>query len=264
MNAFEKNNPFKLDYHLHTEFAYCAEPGLSLPAVMEKITALGLEQVAITEHAEHLYFSLDDCRNGNIFLKAGGIDRARNSEFWRVPQYMEAVNRCRSSRVLLGMEVSADPDGKLYIHGDVLEQLDIVIGSFHWRREYGAEGLVKVTLRLLEAGIDIIGHPFQIFAWHRAEVPDYFYKELARAARRNNVAVELNSHHKQDCALYDEKSLPFLLEEGVKISIGSDAHSIEEIGDYSYQKRLFEEAGLTDKNEIRKCIYRFNKNQITA
>lgn len=261
MDDVKNSNPFKLDYHLHTELAYCAEAGYTLSAVMKKVTNIGLKQVAITEHSDHLYFSLDDCRYGNIFTKEGGIDSARNGKFWRVPQYIETVSKFRSPRSLLGMEVSADPDGNLYIHKDVLEKMDIVIGAFHWRQKYDVRDIIRVTSRLLETGIDIIGHPFQVFIWHEVKITVYFYKELARMAKSNSVAVELNSHHQNACGVYDEKLLPFLLNEGVKISIGSDAHRMEEVGDYSYQKRLFEKAGLTDKNEIGKCLFRFNKKK---
>jgi len=60
-------------------------------------------------------------------------------------------------------------------------------------------------------------------------VPKDIYGDVIKILRRHNVAAELNFHTNQPDPLFFEKCV----ENGIKISLGSDSHNLLEVGEFS-------------------------------
>jgi histidinol phosphatase-like PHP family hydrolase len=78
----------------------------------------------------------------------------------------------------------------------------------------------------VRGGIDVLAHPFRLFARGKMRVPTELYAPVAELLAEGGVAAEVNFHtHRPDPAFFEQ-----CLERGVKLAMGSDAHAMWEVG----------------------------------
>lgn len=198
------------DLHMHTTWS---DGQSSVYEMAEAARARGLKHIVITDHSVSL-----------------GIANGLSVE--RLLQQQEEVRRVNTAMgddftVLHGTEMDIKADGTLDFPDDILAKLDLVIASLHVSLQQPQE---QITERLLNAinnpHVDIIGHPRGRLIPER-EPADLDMDVILEAAAKTDTALEINANPRR---LDLESAYARRAQElGVKISINTDAHSIDNL-----------------------------------
>jgi DNA polymerase (family 10) len=202
------------DLHAHTK-ATDGHDSLRDMALAAK--KLGLEYLAITEHSRHL-------------TVAHGLDPLRLA---RQCEEIDRLNGELDGIVLLkGIEVDILEDGSLDLPDDVLAQLDLVIGAVHSQFHLSR---ARQTARILRA----MDHPHFTMLAHpsgrlieKREPYDIDMLQIIRHAKTRGCFLELNAHPERLDLL--DTHCQMAKQEGVRISINSDAHSTFDFANLRY------------------------------
>jgi histidinol-phosphatase (PHP family) len=228
------------DYHMHTSFS---DGEGEMDAFVARAAALGLAEIGFTDHLVPRVY--DDAGYG-----LPGQDVAR---------YARAVRRAADAadgvRVLLGVEVDYIPGAEAELEALLAsERFDYVIGSVHFAAGFPFD----MTSMLADPRWDDVDAVYRVYwetvaraaAWGRFDVvghldlPKKFGRRPAAsmtaaedaalaAIRAAGLAIELNTSGLRTAAREAYPS-PSLLERaaalGVPLTLGSDAHSPEDVG----------------------------------
>lgn len=220
------------DLHTHTVFSHGTG---TVEDNVRAAMAAGLKRVAITDHGfEHMFYSVRD-----------------------VDAYLEEIRRVRdtyrgSIEVLSGAEFNLmSLDGDIDMPKGYEKEFNIVLMGYHKLVKYhgarnflhfmtpmvGAKALARNTQAYVNAmernKIDIITHPGYGIPIDKLEV--------ARAAQKYGTALEVNAKHPE----FTPEQLRACAQTGVLFSVGSDAHSPQNVGGFGPAIERAEEAGLT-------------------
>jgi putative hydrolase len=191
----------KEDYHVHSSYNDHSSPDLTVRNALETAEKLGLRTLAFTEHV-------------------------RRSSTW-LPQYIQEIRSysLRSKvKVITGFEAKILPDGSI----DCLEDYSrtyMVIASFH-TPYFDKKIWINALANAIEnPDVNIIGHlaPEATFTLDRYEI-----ESIASKIVENGKIVEIN-------AKYHRPPRDWILifkDRGVNFQLGSDAHSLSEIGQF--------------------------------
>jgi DNA polymerase (family X) len=193
------------DIHMHTT---ATDGKASIEEMAEAAKALGYDYLAITDHSQRVRM-------------AGGLDAGGVEE--QLEKIAAAGEKVDGIRILSGIEVDILEDGSLDLPDDVLEKLDVVIGSIHYNRNLSEK---KMTERLVGAIeyplLGIVGHPTGRMIGKR-EPYAFDFEEVFKAAARHGVVMEINANPERldlgDTAARAAK------QHGVAVSVSTDAHS---------------------------------------
>lgn len=233
------------DLHSHTQFAYCSE-NMHTTVTPQLAVVLGLAGLAFTEHSGQLYFdSPTYCHGG---YGAGGLATTQGVQD-RTGEYWSAVRRAQADApcgLLAGFEVDSDFDGSPLLRDSDRRQAQILGGAVHHLPETVQRGkrdidrlagqFMAVHERFVPAGIDILVHPFRIFRDFEEGPPRRLFEPLARLLESHDVAAEINFHHNRPRAEFTR----LCIDMGVKLTFGSDAHNLYEIGAFDRHLRFLE------------------------
>ena len=199
----------KGDLHIHTDYSHAVDP---LEHIVEKAVSMGYEYIAITDHSKGLAIAkgLSEKRLAKLIKEIETLDE----------DYPEV-------RILKGTECDIKGDGSLDYSDDTLSQLDFVIASVHTGFQSDEE---KLTQRMIDAihnpYVMAIGHPTGRLIQRR----NPYALDLDRvfeAAANQNVFMEINgSPSRLDLTDVNARRAK---EMGVKLSLGSDAHSVSQM-----------------------------------
>ncbi len=172
----------------------------------------GYDYLAITDHSQRL-------------TMVNGLDAER------LLQQVEKIDRLNEQiediTILKGIEVDILEDGALDLPNQVLSHLDLVIGAVHG---YFNLSRKKQTVRILRAMdnryFSILAHPTGRLLNAR-EAYDVDVERIIRNARERGCFLELNSQPKR--LDLDDVYCRAAKQEGVMISINSDAHSEKDL-----------------------------------
>ncbi len=202
------------DLHAHTKTSdgHDTLQGMALAA-----KALGMEYLAITEHTRRL-------------TVARGLDP---TQLARQCDEIDQLNEKLDGITLLkGIEVDILEDGNLDLPDSVLERLDLVVGAVHSRFELSR---AKQTERILRA----MDHPHFTLLAHpsgrlieRREPYDVDMLRIIRHARQRGCFLELNAQPDRLDLL--DSHCQSAKEEGVLVSIDSDAHTTFDLHNLRY------------------------------
>jgi len=244
-----------IDFHCHTEFAYCGE-NVESKKNIERAKLFGLDGLVLTEHSGHLYLSPDDYWH---YKFVDGIDilyKAKKEKKDRMDEFKKKILPLKNGYVKVGMEVESDKNGNITLLPEDKEGIDYLLGAVHFiPDEYMVserkikEGFLKFTEFLCKNNIDILAHPLRFFIRDRIEVPKDIYGDVIKILKRYNVAAELNFHTNQPDPLFFEKCV----ENGIKISLGSDSHNLLEVGEFSKHIEFLKKID----SHIEKFLYRW-------
>jgi DNA polymerase (family X) len=193
------------DLHVHTTDSDGTD---TLEAMARAAAARGWSYVAITDHSQRL-------------AVAHGLDAGRlAAQIDRI----DALN-ARSEDILLlkGAEVDILEDGRLDLPDAVLRRLDLVIGAIHHKFDLPRGRQTARLLRAIEHPcFTILAHPTGRLIDERAAC-DVDLPRVIEAARQRGCYLELNA----DPSRLDltDSACRLAREQGVLVSIGSDAHS---------------------------------------
>lgn len=196
---------------------------------------LGYEYIAITDHTKSTRI-------------AGGQDETAIIE--QIKE-VEALNRELHSHgitVLAGAEVDILPDGTLDIADEVLERLDVVIGSVHSRFSMTEEDMTRRIIQALKNPyLHLLAHPSGRLIMKREPYAVNMEAVIAAAAEYGK-GMEINSHHER----LDLKDVHArrAVEQGVKIAVCTDAHSTEGFNYMVYGIGTARRGWLTKENVV--------------
>lgn len=195
------------DCHLHSTWS---DGGASIEAMARTAMALGHEYMVLTDHSARLTI-------------AHGLNRERL--LTQLDEVAALNERLTPFRILTGMEVDIFEDGSLDLDEDLLERLDIVVGSVHSKfRLARAEMTRRLVLALASPHVDIMGHITNRKVIHGARPGSDFDADIVfAAAARFDKAIEINCRpERQDPP---EELLVAAVEWGCKVAIDTDAHA---------------------------------------
>jgi len=223
-------SPPLVDCHAHTEFAYCSR-GLTATELLRRSRLFGLAGQCLVEHAGQLYVAEEDFWAGRTVREP---QLGRSAPQRRMDGFRAAMDKLRGGGVRSGREVDLDRDGQLTLLDEDRDFVDLLVGAVHWLVEDArhladaelARAFMRSTQGLLEAGVDVLAHPFRLFRRIGRDVPAELYSPLADALAACGVAAEINFH----CNTPDEAFFAECIERGVKIALATDAHELHEAG----------------------------------
>jgi DNA polymerase (family 10) len=192
------------DLHVHSSWS---DGKLSIPELARKGEELGYHYLVCSDHSETLGI-------------AHGLDGKALKE---QGHEIEIVNRTSSCRIIHGIEVDIMADGSLGLPVNILRDLELVIASVHSAFSQEKDVMTRRVLAAMEHDeVDIIGHPTgrilgkrQPYAIDMGRVIDL--------AKETGTALECNaSPYRLDL---DDLHIRDACKKGVRIAIGTDAHS---------------------------------------
>lgn len=179
--------------------------------------ALGLEYLAITEHSRRL-------------TVAHGLDPQQ------LAKHCDAIDRLNAQldgiTLLKGIEVDILEDGSLDLPDAVLARLDLVVGAVHSRFDLSRARQTGRILRAMDHPyFTLLAHPSGRLIERRAPY-DVDMLRIIRHARQRGCFLELNAHPERLDLL--DSHCQSAREEGVLVSIDSDAHSTFDFANLKY------------------------------
>lgn len=224
------------DTHLHSGHSHDAETSLAL--VCEEAIAKGLKVICTTEH---------------LFLDPRDVGYG----YFDMPKYFQAVNRCRDIykdrlKVLSGVEFS---EPQLFVERFEkvqTEPFDMITGALHWLEQgfFGEHSVLDKSdnKALLEqyykqmyemvsyGGFDTLAHIDLIKRYVKVDetrVTDSM-KKVIQCLVDQNIALELNTSTIRKDGLQTAAAYAmvdtYLELGGTRLTVGSDAHNLEDIG----------------------------------
>ncbi len=199
----------KGDLHLHSNWSDGAN---NFEEIAKAAKVLGYDYLAVTDHAGYLAI-------------AGGLNE---EELLKQIAEIEKINQKNIGlKILKGAEVDIKKDGTLAIANNILAKLDLVIVSVHDNFKMEKRLMTQRICRALSNPyVNILGHPSgRLIGRREGYLVDW--EEIFAAAKKNQVALEINAYPERlDLAWQNVKKA---VASGVKISLGTDAHSINQL-----------------------------------
>ena len=191
--------------HCHTTWS---DGKATVLEMAQAAQARGMRYLTITDHSQSSHY-------------ANGLDPDRLRRQW--DEIAAAQELVPQVRLLRGSEVDILPDGSLDFPDDVLEQLDVVVGSIHQRHGLDEDGQTRRLVRALAHPLlSWIGHPTGRLVGSRDPIPVRM-DEVIEAAATHGKALEVNgSPHRLDLS---GEHVRMAVRAGVKLVLSVDAHS---------------------------------------
>lgn len=225
-----RDSDVRCDLQIHTTWS---DGSNTLEEVVTACKNRGYSYIAITDHSI----------SSRI---ANGLSKERFIEQWKI---IEKLNeRLNGFTILKGVEAEIRGDGSLDFEREFLDQFDIVGASLHQGFRQSPE---KLTERLIKAishpSVDFICHPTNRLIGIR-EGHQIDLERVIKAARDNGKILEIDSQpNRLDL---DDIWARRAMEEGVKLTINSDAHSIGELENLRYGVIIARRAWLEPKHVV--------------
>jgi len=195
------------DLHVHSDWT---DGTTTIAAMAAEAQRLGYEYIALTDHSRRV-------------AMVHGLDPARLSRQIREIDRLNA--KFHGFTILKGIEVDILKDGRLDLPDSSLSELDVVVASVHSHFDLPREAQTNRIIRAMEnRHISIVGHPTGRLIGER-EPYEIDMDRVISAARELGCALEINSEPDRldlnDIHAHAAKMA------GVKLSISTDAHSVD-------------------------------------
>jgi putative hydrolase len=191
----------KADYHIHCNYNDHSSADLTIPNVVKYAKDIGLETIAFTEHV-------------------------RKTSDW-IPKYLDEIERISSDhamKIIAGFEAKILIDGSIDCPEEYAHKY-FLIASFH-TIYHDKQIWIRALQRAIEnPNVNVIGHiaPESSFTLEPNEI-----EQLANLIAENNKIVELNvKYHRPP-----KEWIRTFRKNDVHFHLGSDAHSLNEIGKF--------------------------------
>jgi len=184
----------------------------SIEEMAEAAMKMGLEYIAITDHTKRLTIT-------------NGLDEKRIQKQWAE---IDKVNKNLKKSglkftVLKGTECDILKDGTMDLSDDILAKCDMVGASVHSLFNLSKKDQTNRIKRVMSnPNVDIIFHPTGRIL-NKRESYDVDMGELISHAKKTGTILEINASDRAD--LKDEY-IRRCVEQGVKMAIDSDSHSV--------------------------------------
>ncbi|MGB6533493.1 MAG: PHP domain-containing protein [Candidatus Nitrosopolaris sp.] len=190
------------DYHIHSNYNDHSSSDLTIANVVKRAEELNLQTIAFTEHV-------------------------RKTSRW-LPEYLreiESLSKDSPVRIIPGFEAKILADGSINCSEEYSKDY-FLIASFHTLYNDKNVWLNALTNAIKNPNVDVIGHiaPEPTFRMELWEVQD-----LASLIVKNKKIIEINAKYHRP----PREWIVLFMRIGVKFHLGSDAHRLEEIGQFA-------------------------------
>jgi DNA polymerase (family 10) len=209
-----KLKDIKGDLQIHTKLS---DGENNLEEITENCCSNGYEYLAITDHSSNI---------GVI----RGVERGKIDEY--IERIRKADQNQKNIRVLAGVEVDVLEDGRLFLQDHLLKQFDVVTFAIHSRFDMDKDKQTDRILRAMDNPyVNIFAHPTGRII-NKREPYQFDFEKVMNRAKENNIIMEINAHPER--LDLNDINIKAAKEIGVKFSISTDAHSIEEMNYMKY------------------------------
>lgn len=197
------------DLHTHT---VRTDGHATMEQMIGAARALGYQYLAITDHSQHLAMT-------------HGLSEKD------LAQQIDAIDKINESldgfKILKGIEVDIMEDGSLDLPDSILKELDLTVCSVHSKFNLSRKQQTQRVLRAMENPyFTILAHPTGRLINKRPPMEIDMGKVLQKARELHRI-VEVNSY--PDRLDMSDIHCRMAKELGVKVSINTDAHSINDL-----------------------------------
>lgn len=192
----------KEDYHIHCNYNDHSSNDLSVENVIEKAKDLHLQTIAFTEHV-------------------------RSNSDW-TEKYLREINSFEDKttiKILKGFEAKILPDGSIDCPEIYLNDEYFIIASFHTKYQEKEKWYNALLGAIRNKNVNVIGHlaPDAGISLTNLEI-----KRLGEEILSNNKIVEINAKYKRPPL----ELLKVFKDLDIQFHLGSDAHSLDDIGNF--------------------------------
>lgn len=246
-----------VDAHCHTELAYCGS-GVAAGTAAALARTLGLKGLCFTEHAFQLYLPAAEAWKWKWQTDPDLARRAFDGEGSRMAEYRRLVRRLPGDLVRAGLEVDLLNNGELFLAEEDRSGWNLLVGAIHaingsTKSPGGAGGerlFMREIERLVQHPIQVLAHPFRFLLKNNVEPPIHLYDEMAALLAERGVAAEINFHTQTtDCRFVEA-----CVSRGVKLALGSDSHTLAQVGELTPHLRVLRDAGI-DKDDFSRVLF---------
>ena len=231
-----------VDHHVHTKFAYCSAytDKMTLTRLIDIGKIFNLDGIILSEHSAHLYFNRENYGQRLQFIE--GIKSNKKDD--HVAEYIalhanEADDFCR-----LGIEIDYDQYGQMVIEPGDWDKIKFRNGSIHILKNIlEQQDMTKIedeflfqTNAVASSGVDVLVHPFRVFKRAGLTLPEHLFAPTVDILKRYGVAAEINYHTNEP----PPEFFRMCIEKGIKLSFGSDAHKLYEVGEFYPHLKLLQ------------------------
>ncbi|MBE6720100.1 MAG: histidinol phosphate phosphatase [Ruminococcaceae bacterium] len=238
------------DLHIHIERGPYEKQWID--RFVEQAVKMSIDEINLLEHTiriKEFHPAFKEAREYSLYQRRWFDGKQKQAH--TLDEYKRLIDSIRASdypiKINFGLEVCWFEQHEEFLRSLLADNyFDYVLGSVHWidnwtfnQRKYQWLGkdvnhiykrYYEMSNSLVSSGIfDIIAHP-DLVRCHSL-YPDFdladTYKELCRNAVKNNVMIEMNT---SKGAGINPQFLQIAKAEGVKFSLGSDAHRPEDVG----------------------------------
>ncbi len=200
----------KGDFHVHTD---ASDGRASIAEMAGAARDLGYTFICVTDHSKSSAI-------------ANGLSAKRLAD--QIREIHKLNDKLKGMTVLAGTEVDILADSSLDFDDKLLAELDFVIASIHSGLGGARERVTTRTLKAMDSPyVNCIAHPTGRLIGQR-EPMDIDMTAIIKHAAETHTALEVNAHPQR----LDLKDVhcKLAIEAGVKLAIGTDAHSVGGLG----------------------------------
>lgn len=223
------------DLHSHTKWT----DGIhTVEQMLQTAEELGHEYLAITDHSVSMRV-------------AQGLSESQALS--QIDEIRECEKKYRT-RLLAGIEVDIKADGSLDYNDEILSQFDFVIAAIHSHMNQSAQEMeIRLQKALSNPYVNILAHPTGrllgrpgvLFSERRPY--EIELQRIIELCKEYHVALEVNCFPER--LDLNAENAKMAVEQGVKLSLGTDAHSLAHLHNIEYGIRMLRMAGI-DPNMV--------------
>jgi DNA polymerase (family X) len=189
----------------------------SLKEMVEAAQELGYEYYAVTDHSKKVSM-------------ANGLDENRLAK--QIEEIDELNKKMKKIKILKSSEVDILEDGTLDLPDEILKELDIVICSIHYNMKLSKKKQTRRILKAMENPyFNILAHPTGRMINKRSPY-EIDMEEIMKEAKDLGCFLEINAN--PDRLDLDDDNARLAKEIGLKLSISTDAHSVDNLSFMKY------------------------------
>ncbi|HEX5397216.1 MAG TPA: DNA polymerase/3'-5' exonuclease PolX [Candidatus Limnocylindria bacterium] len=217
------------DTHTHSDWTDGVD---SIEVMARAARAMGREWMVLSDHSPSLGI-------------ARGLAPERVDEQRKV---IQALNRDLAPfRILHGTEMEIRADGALDYPDELLAAFDVVVASIHTGRSQSSEQLTRRALAAIEnPHVDVLAHPTGRIV-NRRDPMLLDWPRVFAAAASSGTLLELNGSPRLDL---DDALARAAGSAGALLTVASDAHRTEELGQLRYGVSMARRAWLTAEQVV--------------
>jgi putative hydrolase len=227
------------DYHVHCNYNDHSASDLTIQNVIRRAREIGLQNLAFTEHVrknsewvskylEEIEFYKNNDKKYNNENEEDNDKHSNSKDHYNTATSTTSTTTMKTTidnlKIISGFEAKILSDGSVNCEEQYSENY-FLIASFH--NIYGDKQIwINALYKAIEnPDVNVIGHiaPEPTFTLEKDEVDT-----LASMIARNNKIVEINAKYRRPPPGW----ILAFKKKGVKFHLGSDAHSLQQIGQF--------------------------------